>query len=46
MSEKEIQKKIVDQSGTIAKVLNSGDDIEIKKTPSGVSIKKVRKNKI
>ena len=46
MSEKDIQKKIVEQSGTIAKVLNCGDDIEIKKTPSGVSIKKVRKNKI
>ena len=46
MSEKDIQKKIVEQSGTIAKVLNCGEDIEIKKTPSGVSIKKVRKNKI
>lgn len=46
LSEKEIQKKIMEQSGTIAKVLDRGDDIEIKKTPSGVSIKKVRKNKI
>lgn len=46
MSEKEIQTLIVKNADSMAKVLSRGDDIEIKKTPAGVSIKKVRKNKI
>ena len=36
MSEKEIQKKIVEQSGTIAKAICKGKDVELRKSASGV----------
>ena len=38
MSEKEIQKKIVEQSGTIAKAICKGKDVELRKSASGVSV--------
>lgn len=43
MSEKEIQKKIVEQSGTIAKAIYEGKDVELRKSASGVSVAEVSK---
>ena len=43
MSEKEIQKKIVEQSGTIAKAICRGKDVELRKSASGVSVAEVSK---
>lgn len=43
LSEKEIQKKIVEQSGTIAKSICKGKDVELRKSASGVSVAEVSK---
>ena len=43
MSEKEIQKKIVEQSGTIAKAICKGKDVELRKSASGVSVAEIGK---
>lgn len=43
MSEKEIQKKIMDQSGTIAKAICKGRDVELRKSASGVSVAEISK---
>lgn len=43
MSEKEIQKKIVEQSGTIAKAICKGKDVELRKSASGVSVAEISK---
>lgn len=43
LSEKEIQKKIVEQSGTIAKAICKGKDVELRKSSSGVSVAEVSK---
>lgn len=43
MSEKEIQRKIVEQSGTIAKSICKGKDVELRKSASGVSVAEVSK---
>ncbi len=43
MSEKEIQKKIVEQSGTIAKSICKGRDVELRKSASGVSVAEISK---
>ncbi len=43
MSEKEIQRKIVEQSGTIAKAICRGKDVELRKSASGVSVAEVSK---
>lgn len=43
MSEKEIQRKIVEQSGTIAKAICKGKDVELRKSASGVSVAEVSK---
>ena len=43
MSEKEIQKKIVEQSGTIAKAILKGKDVELRRSTSGVSVAEVSK---
>lgn len=43
MSEKEIQKKIMEQSGTIAKAICKGKDVELRRSVSGVSVAEVSK---
>lgn len=43
MSEKEIQKKIVERSGTIAKAIHKGKDVELRRSTSGVSIAEISK---
>ncbi len=43
MSEKEIQRKIVEQSGTIAKAICKGRDVELRKSASGVSVAEISK---
>lgn len=43
MSEKEIQRKIVEQSGTIAKAICKGKDVELRRSTSGVSVAEVSK---
>lgn len=43
LSEKEIQKKIIEQSGTIAKAICKGKDVELRKSASGVSVAEVSK---
>lgn len=43
MSEKEIQKKIVEQSGTIAKAICKGKDVELRRSASGVSVAEISK---
>lgn len=43
MSEKEIQKKIMEQSETIAKAICKGKDVELRKSASGVSVAEVSK---
>lgn len=43
MSEKEIQRKIVEQSGTIAKAICRGKDVELRKSASGVSVAEISK---
>lgn len=43
MSEKEIQKKIVEQSGMIAKAICKGKDVELRKSASGVSVAEISK---
>lgn len=43
MSEKEIQKKIVEQSGTIAKAICKGKDVELRKSAGGVSVAEISK---
>lgn len=43
MSEKEIQKKIVEKSGTIAKAICKGKDVELRKSASGVSVAEISK---
>lgn len=43
MSEKEIQRKIVEQSGTIAKSICKGKDVELRKSASGVSVAEISK---
>ena len=43
MSEKEIQKKIVEQSGTRAKAMCKGKDVELRNSASGVSVAEISK---
>jgi len=43
LNKKEIQKKIVEQSGTIAKAICEGKDVELRKSASGVSVAEVSK---
>ena len=43
MSEKEIQNQIVQQSGTIAKAICKGKDVELRKSASGVSVAEISK---
>ena len=43
MSEKEIQKKIVEQSGTIAKAILKGKDVELRRSANGVSVAEISK---
>lgn len=43
MSEKEIQKKIVEQSGTIAKAICKGKDVELRRSAIGVSVAEISK---
>ena len=43
MSETEIQRKIVEQSGTIAKAICKGKDVELRKSASGVSVAEISK---
>ena len=43
LSEKEIQKKIVEQSGAIAKAICRGKDVELRKSASGVSVAEISK---
>ncbi len=46
MSEKEIQKKIVEQSETIAKAICKGKDVELRRSVSGVSVAEISKKVI
>lgn len=43
LNKKEIQKKIVEQSWTIAKAICKGKDVELRKSASGVSVAEVSK---
>ena len=46
MSEKDIVLKIVENAADIAKTIRRGNDVEIVKTSSGISIKEVSKRKM
>lgn len=43
MSEKEIKLKVIEQAETIAKAICKGKDVEIRKSPNGVSIAEISK---
>ena len=43
LNKKEIQKKIMEQSETIAKAICKGKDVELRKSASGVSVAEVSK---
>ncbi len=46
MSEKDIKLKVIEQSAAIAKVITRGNDVEIIRTSTGVSIKEISKKKL
>lgn len=46
MSEREIKMKVIEQADGIAKAIARGNDVEIVKNPSGLTIKEVSKKKI
>ena len=46
MSENEVRLKIIENASSIAKTIRRGNDVEIVKTSSGISIKEVSKRKL
>lgn len=46
MNERQIKMQILDQIDKIAKVVSKGNDIEIRKSPSGVAVLEVIKKKV
>lgn len=46
MNEKEIRLRVIENAESIAKAIRKGNDVEIVKTSSGISIKEVSKRKI
>ena len=43
MSERDLERKIIEQAGTIAKVISRGKDVELRKSANGVSIAEISK---
>lgn len=46
MSENELKLKIIENATAIAKTIRRGNDVEIIKTSSGISIKEISKRKL